>query len=342
MFTYYRLPDRKTSFRIVADRQIFALRRKGHTVIERDLRFTKDSLDNPSRDQSSIALVHPLFYFVNWSGVSFDQVMTVLQQRHDLVYGFEVGDTDAISDRFVQWANHPAIKGIMLPSQFSMDAFRNSGVTASLKKIPHGVDMEASDNTFDYLQERPGPKILFFAGADDRRKGLNLLLKISPDFPDCTFVIKISQHGGQVRFRSNNKNLMPIRDWLSPAALASLYSNCDVFLALHRGGAFELHCLEALAYGLPVLAPNYGAVLDYLTEQNATLIEGHLERRFFRARNDHSGLEFRCDVRDAIDKLKTVLLELDEHKHRSRTEGEKIRQQYTWDRIADLIIDYTT
>jgi glycosyltransferase involved in cell wall biosynthesis len=92
---------------------------------------------------------------------------------------------------------------------------------------------------------------------------------------------------------------------------------------------------------MPVLAPNYGAVLDYLTEQNATLIAGRLERRFFAMKNDHSGSRFRCDVGDIIDKLKTILLDLDKRKRCAQIEGLKIRREYTWDKVADLIVAYT-
>jgi glycosyltransferase involved in cell wall biosynthesis len=342
MFTYYRIPDPTVSFRIVADQHIRALRRKGHVVLERSLWFTEESLNDIERDENSTALVHTLFYFANWINVDFDQIIKVLRQRHRSVYGFEVGDTDSISDRFVQWANHPGIEGIMLPSQFSIDSFRNSGVTAPLHKVPHGIQVEAADGTFDYLKQDSRPNILFFTGMQNHRKGLDLLMKVSSSFPGCNFIIKANPKNARLRFSSRKKNLTIVDEWLSSGALASLYQNCDVFLALHRGGAFELHCLEALAYGVPVLAPNHGAVLDYLNGQNATLISGRHERRFFATKNDHPGRNFRCDVKDVVSKLKTVLLNLDEFKPRSRAEGEKIRRDYSWDRIADLIVESTT
>jgi hypothetical protein len=225
MFAYYRIPDRRISFRLIADRHILALRRKGHIVLERDLWFTGDSLRDVTRHENSIALVHPLFYYANWFGVSLNQIMEVLQQRHRSVYGFEVGDTNAISGRFVQWANHPGIEGIMLPSQFSVDSFRNSGVTTSLEKVPHGIEIETPDNSFEFLKEHAGPKILFFTVRDHRRKGLDLLRKIIPSFPGCTFVIKTTQCNWRTRFSSGWKNPLVIDEWLSPGALASLYLN---------------------------------------------------------------------------------------------------------------------
>ena len=132
-----------------------------------------------------------------------------------------------------------------------------------------------------------------------------------------------------------------MKDWLSASALASLYANCDIFMALHRGGAFELHCLEALSYGLPVLAPGHGAVLDYLNNDNASLISVKPGGRLHAAGNDHSGRAFQCELPDIAKKLHLVVANLDLFTQRAQREKEPVRKFFTWERSARAIVDFT-
>lgn len=57
------------------------------------------------------------------------------------------------------------------------------------------------------------------------------------------------------------------------AALASLYANCDAFLHPNPREPFGIAPLEAMASGLPLVAPNAGGVLSYATAENAWLAE---------------------------------------------------------------------
>jgi glycosyltransferase involved in cell wall biosynthesis len=52
------------------------------------------------------------------------------------------------------------------------------------------------------------------------------------------------------------------------------YANSDAYISLQRGGAFELHCAEAAASGLPIITTKVGGVTDYLDESFARLING--------------------------------------------------------------------
>jgi alpha-1,6-mannosyltransferase len=55
------------------------------------------------------------------------------------------------------------------------------------------------------------------------------------------------------------------------ADLASLYANCDVFVHPNPREPFGIAPLEAMASGLPVVAPNRGGVLTYASAENAWL-----------------------------------------------------------------------
>ena len=53
--------------------------------------------------------------------------------------------------------------------------------------------------------------------------------------------------------------------------LARLYANCDAFVHPNPREPFGIAPLEAMASGLPVVAPNEGGVLSYATSENAWL-----------------------------------------------------------------------
>ncbi|MBS1811433.1 MAG: glycosyltransferase [Acidobacteria bacterium] len=63
----------------------------------------------------------------------------------------------------------------------------------------------------------------------------------------------------------------------NPTALASLYANCDAFLHPNPREPFGIAPLEAMAVGLPLIAPNAGGVLSYANSENAWLAEPHGE-----------------------------------------------------------------
>ena len=55
--------------------------------------------------------------------------------------------------------------------------------------------------------------------------------------------------------------------------LADLFANCDAFIHPNPREPFGITPLEAMASGLPVVAPNSGGVLSYANEENAWLAE---------------------------------------------------------------------
>ena len=336
--TYYRLPETTCSFRIVADEYISNLRAEGVVVEVRDLDFTVSVLSKPE-PVTPIAILHTLFFFEAWHRIRFDSVIGALKKRHNVLLGMEVADTDRVSPRFVQWANHPAVNGIMVPSRFAREALWNSGVVTPLSVVPHGIRLTPPSSKFDYLRQYHRPLILSFASHSARRKGWDIVRELIPEFPSCLFVIK-SNAGSEAYFR-DLPNTLIINEWLCSSDLASLYSNSDVFVSFHRGGAFELHCIEALGYGLPVVTTRYGSVLDYLNDGNAWLADVDLlETVFTDDAADHCGLGATVDIPSAQRKLKEILLNLGQSKERVRSAMNESRQDWNWQRATQKLMAF--
>jgi alpha-1,6-mannosyltransferase len=56
-------------------------------------------------------------------------------------------------------------------------------------------------------------------------------------------------------------------------ALADIYANCDIFLHPNPREPFGIAPLEAMASGLPLVAPNSGGLMTYANASNAWLVE---------------------------------------------------------------------
>jgi glycosyltransferase involved in cell wall biosynthesis len=333
--TYYRVRSQTASFHIVAKNHIAWLRRFGVSVIERNTDSDVEDLYRPE-PSTPIAIVHTLFHCTLVDHLPFDEFVGLLRRRHQTVLGMEVAESTRISHRLVSWANHPGVDGIMLPSQFSIETFRGSGVTTPIECVPHGVLTARPSSRFDFLGVDDRPKALFFATRPEHRKGWDLLQKLIPEFEECLFVLK----GDDAReYFGGAPNILPIAEWLSEEDLASLYRNCDFLVSLHRGGAFEMHCAEAAAYGLPVVATRVGGVADYLDP--AWLVDG-AGPEDLQIGPDHCGGGVLPDPVRARDVVARLLAGLPEAQRRSGRAARRVRKTLDWERSTRTMLEFAS
>jgi len=82
---------------------------------------------------------------------------------------------------------------------------------------------------------------------------------------------------GREGFLAENERLVPARvTWLghlrNRSELAQIYANCDVFVHPNPREPFGIAPLEAMASGLPLIAPDRGGVLSYTNSSNAWIV----------------------------------------------------------------------
>jgi glycosyltransferase involved in cell wall biosynthesis len=335
--TYYRPQQQTLSFRIVADQHVRWLRELGMLVVECDLDFDADTLAR-SEPRTPLAIVHPLFFFSAWHGLTFEAIVEALARRHRVVAGVEVADSTRISPRFAAWADHPAVAGLMLPSRFSLSAFRDSGVRNALELVPHGVSTVQPSARFDDLRADARPKALFFATFFGHRKGWDLVRDLMAELDECLFVVKGFTEAAA--YFGEAENVLTIDEWLTEPDLASLYVNCDFLVSLHRGGAFEMHCADAAAYGLPVVATRFGGVTDYLTSDTSYLVDALATERLEHPGSDHCGDGAVPDVAAAVRITRELLSELPDARRRATRNAIGIRARYSWRRAAERIVAF--
>jgi glycosyltransferase involved in cell wall biosynthesis len=156
--------------------------------------------------------------------------------------------------------------------------------------VPHGIDPAVF---------RPqGPRLplptrkpfrFLFVGAPVHRKGIDVLLaafrRAFTRSDPVTLVIKSNPidvaygnlaDAAFVRAAARDRTgaeIVLVDRYLSPQQLAALYRACDVGVFPYRAEGFCMPILEAMACGLPSIAPRFGACLDYCSDRTSYLMD---------------------------------------------------------------------
>lgn len=182
------------------------------------------------------------------------------------------------SNSFFNWCWH-LLKSARVP------------VTERIFICPRGVDSihftpdRQSDDVRREMLERSGiPEdavILLYAGRLSPEKNIGLLIDL----------MKILTADEKQDYRLLIAGAGPQSDWLKQQSekhaagtivqlghlekdtLANYYANADVFVHPNPKEPFGIAPLEAMASGIPTIAPNAGGILSYATNENAWLVE---------------------------------------------------------------------
>ena len=125
-------------------------------------------------------------------------------------------------------------------------------------------------------------KLLLYAGRLSPEKNVSLLIEMIERL-DGDFRLIVAGDGPMTGWLENETRLRaPGRVRLlghitDRARLIELYANCDAFIHPNPREPFGIAPLEAMAAGLPLVAPNMGGVLSYADDTNSWLAEPNAE-----------------------------------------------------------------
>lgn len=167
-------------------------------------------------------------------------------------------------------------------SSYTEEKLRKYGVRNTVR-IPLGVDLKRfspakrSGKVRRALNVNPDDMLLLYAGRFSSEKGLDTLLNSLPAIVKLPH-FKIALIGaGPLRAkiyqqcaRMNQITILPYEK--NPDQLARLYASADLFLAPGPFETFGLAALEALASGVPVIAPAQGGAGELVTSSGAGVL----------------------------------------------------------------------
>lgn len=160
---------------------------------------------------------------------------------------------------------------------------------------PRGVDVTqySPEKRSDEIRKKmldlaaiPGSaKILLYAGRISPEKNVGLLvdlMKILSNDNEQNYRLLVAGAGPQSEWlNEHGEKYAPGRiiqlGHVDKDVLAGFYANADVFVHPNPREPFGIAPLEAMASGVPTLAPNAGGILSYATNENAWLVEPNAE-----------------------------------------------------------------
>lgn len=171
--------------------------------------------------------------------------------------------------------------------------FRSSrvGFADRIYVCPRGVDSvqftpaKRSDKIKCEMRERAGVPddaiLLLYAGRISPEKNIGLLvdfMKILAKDPTRDYRLLVAGGGPQAEWlHEQGDKYAPgkivMLGHLDKETLSGYYANADVFVHPNPKEPFGIAPLEAMASGVPTVAPNGGGILSYATNDNAWLVE---------------------------------------------------------------------
>lgn len=270
---------------------------------------------------------------------------------------------------------YPVVDYVLPPSQYVAEMMERNGCPKDkIKVIPHGVDLSVFNPEVKPLKLNSEKAVKFLCVAEPHyRKQLDKLLKLycetftSDD--DVSFVLKTKIFKPGETLKGFEMDLRPLLISLKSKYgkgmpeikiignripdIASLYSACDAFALMTASEGWGVPYLEALAMGMPVIAPRHGGQLQFLNDENAFLTKCGIRRarpqeQYWGAHskavvgnpNEQEFANMMYKVYQDILTLKTQEnLELSSKYNLMKESALKTAQELTWKNAMQQIID---
>ncbi|WP_223069558.1 glycosyltransferase [Paenibacillus caui] len=243
-------------------------------------------------------------------------------------------------------------------SAYNKENYIRSGIPESkIHVIPLGID----ENVFhhrnaDLIIKAPWFAFLFVGGTIDR-KGIDLLLNAYiSEFNRKDNVCLIIKDNGVRSFYKGQTLDRAIREMtaqpdlprmlyvdrpFSEAELAELYRSSDCLVAPYRGEGFGLPMVEAMACGLPIIAPDQGPSRDFCTDESAYFIPSREFRLPERNIGELTTIENPWLLSIDQEQLQATMRYVYEHRDEAAAKGRKasahILSRFTWRHSAEEV-----
>ncbi|QJC53987.1 glycosyltransferase [Paenibacillus albicereus] len=180
---------------------------------------------------------------------------------------------------------------VIVPSRHNVKALRDSGVTVPVHLAPHGVDsrrfrpgrrpagVPEASGRFVFLsvfsfQHRKNPEALLRAYAEEfSDKDRVLLVVKTSGWKDEGGAVgaerRIRRYLDTLRLPHRPAPVRVISGQIGEGRLQGLYAAANAFVLPTRGEGVGMPFMEALASGVPVIAPRWGGQADFLTDANS-------------------------------------------------------------------------
>ena len=169
------------------------------------------------------------------------------------------------------------IDEIWTPSEFTSNCFRKR-FHVPVHTVPYYMEVPVNENGTRQYFHLPEDQFLFLvmfdsASTTSRKNPMGALRAFEQaflaDHQKVGLVIKVNNP-------KEERNIYLIAEVMEKATINSLIQCVDVFVSLHRAEGFGLVIAEAMLLGTPVIATNYSANTEFMSEESSCLVDYQL------------------------------------------------------------------
>lgn len=264
---------------------------------------------------------------------------------------FHVGratfETDRIPAPWVAKCN--AMDFIWVPSQFNLESFARAGVSKDkLRALPEALDADFYRRDFEPFPFREGLGFVFLSVfAMQYRKGWDVLLEAFcrefKENEDVALVLKLfvmKQTAAEVEqkifsYIREKIGIDPDRgpkvfvtwDEFPSVDMPRLYRTADCFVLATRGEGWGRPLMEALACGVPSIATRWSGHLDFMTDENSSLIDCKIVPVANEAFQDGQGFEDQSWAEPSVDHLRLLMRRAFADRAKEKAKAQKAKRE---------------
>ncbi len=270
--------------------------------------------------------------------------------------GYTVFETEVLSPPAIHQLKQ--LDQVWVPTQWGRQVLLQSGLAeSSVQVVPEGVDTSLfHPNTLPYPELGALNGFRFLSvGKWEARKGVQELLRafdqaFGPNDSVYLVVYFLSEvralKGINVRMEidrmglKNRDKIIIIETPLAAGAdMARLYRSCDAYVSASKAEGWGLPIMEAMASGLPVIAPFYSGPTEYLTPENSyplpiTELEPVYCPIFFQNKGEF-GRWAKIDVQALAERMRHLFTHQEEAKQTGLQAAQDVQKNWTWHRAAE-------
>jgi glycosyltransferase involved in cell wall biosynthesis len=200
---------------------------------------------------------------------------------------FAVIESTSVHPHVVERCNR--MDEILVPTSFTADAFRKSGVTRPIHVVSHGVDTDyfrpvdvrtplPGGRRFNFLAvathvERKNIRQLVRAFLEEFRDSdeVALFLLLRPEYHTSQNNVALEFTEWEREWANDSAPIFLWTGYLTREHLRDFYANASAYVMPSNEG-FGLTVLEAMSCATPVIALHHGGVTDFVNQSNGTLV----------------------------------------------------------------------
>lgn len=274
------------------------------------------------------------------------------RKRSRMFLWYTVTETTKVNPRYVREINNS--HGLLTPSRFAADVYRDNGVERPIFVVHHGIDPER----FRFIDRREPSKCAALNWPDaftflwqgvkvrwDRKNGGMVEDAFCDlDLKDAWLIEKGApwpSPAGSVLDRK--ARIWRYYGYLPEDQLDALDSLCDCFVWPTRGEAFGMIPLEKMATGMPTIVTDWSGCSEYVDDRYCLPLRNlSFGTAVYNECTPYSRIDWGRDARIDMDELREKMRWVYEHRDEAYEMGKRaseyVRTKWTWDgRVREQI-----